>query len=91
MPCLLFRQDRRGSIYDLRSGQDAIRSLATTLTAELSANGIRVNAIAPGLIDTDLTRGSGWVKTRRLSLARTIGSVHGHSMCVVKCAGHSIR
>jgi len=34
----------------------AIRSLARTLTAELSAKGIRVNAIAPGFIDTDLIR-----------------------------------
>jgi NAD(P)-dependent dehydrogenase (short-subunit alcohol dehydrogenase family) len=34
----------------------AIRSLARTLTAEPSAKGIRVNAVAPGLIDTDLIR-----------------------------------
>lgn len=34
----------------------AIRSLARTLTAELSAKKIRVNAVAPGLIDTDLIR-----------------------------------
>lgn len=34
----------------------AIRSLARTLTSELSARGIRVNAVAPGLIDTDLIR-----------------------------------
>lgn len=34
----------------------AIRSLARTLTAELSTKGIRVNAIAPGFIDTDLIR-----------------------------------
>jgi len=34
----------------------AIRSLARTLTAELSTRGIRVNAVAPGLIDTDLIR-----------------------------------
>jgi NAD(P)-dependent dehydrogenase (short-subunit alcohol dehydrogenase family) len=34
----------------------AIRSLARTLTSELSAKGIRVNAVAPGLIDTDLIR-----------------------------------
>jgi len=34
----------------------AIRSLARTLTAELAAKGIRVNAVAPGLIDTDLIR-----------------------------------
>ena len=34
----------------------AIRSLARTLTAELSTRGIRVNAVAPGFIDTDLIR-----------------------------------
>lgn len=34
----------------------AIRSLARTLTAELSTRGIRVNALAPGFIDTDLIR-----------------------------------
>ena len=34
----------------------AIRSFARTLTAELSAKGIRVNAVAPGFIDTDLIR-----------------------------------
>src|SRR5688500_7313332 len=34
----------------------ALRSLARTLTAELSAKGIRVNAVAPGFIDTDLIR-----------------------------------
>ena len=34
----------------------AIRSLARSLTAELSAKGIRVNAMAPGFIDTDIMR-----------------------------------
>lgn len=34
----------------------ALRSLARTLTAELSAKRIRVNAVAPGYIDTDLIR-----------------------------------
>ncbi len=37
----------------------AIRSLARTLTAELSAGGIRVNAVAPGYIDTDILRKAG--------------------------------
>jgi NAD(P)-dependent dehydrogenase (short-subunit alcohol dehydrogenase family) len=34
----------------------ALRSLARTLTAELSPGGIRVNALAPGFIDTDIMR-----------------------------------
>jgi NAD(P)-dependent dehydrogenase (short-subunit alcohol dehydrogenase family) len=37
----------------------AIRSLARSLTAELTKKGIRVNAMAPGLIDTDLQRKTG--------------------------------
>lgn len=34
----------------------AIRSLARSLTAELTPQGIRVNALAPGFIDTDIMR-----------------------------------
>lgn len=34
----------------------AIRSFARSLTAELSTKGIRVNAMAPGYIDTDIMR-----------------------------------
>ena len=37
----------------------ALRSLARSLTAELSAKGIRVNALAPGSIDTDIMRSVG--------------------------------
>jgi NAD(P)-dependent dehydrogenase (short-subunit alcohol dehydrogenase family) len=37
----------------------AVRSLARTLTAELAPKGIRVNALAPGFIDTDIMRKSG--------------------------------
>jgi NAD(P)-dependent dehydrogenase (short-subunit alcohol dehydrogenase family) len=45
------------SVYS--AGKAAIRSLARSLTAELSDNGIRVNAMAPGYIDTDQARKSG--------------------------------
>jgi NAD(P)-dependent dehydrogenase (short-subunit alcohol dehydrogenase family) len=34
----------------------AMRSLARSLTAELSSRGIRTNALAPGFIDTDIMR-----------------------------------
>jgi NAD(P)-dependent dehydrogenase (short-subunit alcohol dehydrogenase family) len=45
------------SVYS--AGKAAIRSLARSLTAELIDKGIRVNAMAPGYIDTDQARKSG--------------------------------
>ena len=45
------------SVYS--AGKAAIRSLARSLTAELIGKGIRVNAMAPGYIDTDQARKSG--------------------------------
>lgn len=45
------------SVYS--AGKAAIRSLARSLTVELSDKGIRVNAMAPGYIDTDQARKSG--------------------------------
>jgi NAD(P)-dependent dehydrogenase (short-subunit alcohol dehydrogenase family) len=45
------------SVYS--ASKAAIRSLARSLTAELSDKGIRVNAIAPGYIDTDQARKAG--------------------------------
>lgn len=51
-------QSERGwagfSVYALTKA--ALRSLARTLTAELAPKGIRVNAVAPGHITTDLIR-----------------------------------
>lgn len=45
------------SVYS--AGKAAIRSLARSLTVELIDKGIRVNAMAPGYIDTDQARKSG--------------------------------
>jgi len=45
------------SVYS--AGKAAIRSLARSLAAELTVKGIRVNAMAPGYIDTDQARKSG--------------------------------
>jgi NAD(P)-dependent dehydrogenase (short-subunit alcohol dehydrogenase family) len=45
------------SVYS--AGKAAIRSLARSLTVELTAKGIRVNAMAPGYIDTDQARKAG--------------------------------
>ena len=40
--------------YDTSKG--AVRMMTITTARELAARGIRVNAVAPGTIDTDLTR-----------------------------------
>ncbi|WP_428391656.1 SDR family oxidoreductase [Lichenicoccus sp.] len=55
---ILGAQGRPGfSVY--AATKAAIRSLARSLTAELSAKGIRVNALLPGHIDTDIMRKAG--------------------------------
>ena len=40
--------------YDTSKG--AVRMMTTTVARELAPAGLRVNAVAPGTIDTDLTR-----------------------------------
>jgi NAD(P)-dependent dehydrogenase (short-subunit alcohol dehydrogenase family) len=60
------------SVYS--AGKAAIRSLARSLTVELSDKGIRVNAMAPGYIDTDQARKSG-VSEEMIEQTKT--QVHG--------------
>jgi NAD(P)-dependent dehydrogenase (short-subunit alcohol dehydrogenase family) len=42
------------TLYDMSKG--AVRMLTVTAARELAPTGVRVNAVAPGTIDTDLTR-----------------------------------
>jgi NAD(P)-dependent dehydrogenase (short-subunit alcohol dehydrogenase family) len=42
------------TLYDMSKG--AVRMLTTTAARELAPTGVRVNAVAPGTIDTELTR-----------------------------------
>lgn len=42
------------TVYDLTKG--AVRMLTTTAARELAPTGVRVNAVAPGTVDTELTR-----------------------------------
>jgi NAD(P)-dependent dehydrogenase (short-subunit alcohol dehydrogenase family) len=51
------------------STKAALRSLTETLAVELGPRGIRVNAVAPGLIETRLTHG---VRTEAIDWARSL-------------------
>jgi 3-oxoacyl-[acyl-carrier protein] reductase len=68
----------------------AIESLTRALAAEVGAHGITVNAISPGGIETDMSRGvmTDEYRTRRLSELplRRFGSVEDVAYCAVVLA-----
>ena len=55
------------SVYSLTKA--ALLSLAKTLSGELIGRGIRVNAVAPGVIDTDMSNFTKTEEGRSLTLA----------------------
>jgi NAD(P)-dependent dehydrogenase (short-subunit alcohol dehydrogenase family) len=55
----------------------ALLAFTRNMAAEWAADGIRVNALAPGTVDTDMTRGLGreaMVRMRELSVAKRIAA-----------------
>lgn len=54
------------------SSKAAVRHLTNTMAVELGPDNIRVNAIAPGFIDTEMTR---WVQEDQAALDRALGTV----------------
>ena len=59
----------RSAIYGLTKA--AVVNLTETLAAEWAARGVRVNAIAPGFVMTDLNRDKMSAERKALAVART--------------------
>ena len=54
------------------SSKAAVKHLTTCMSVELGPDNIRVNSIAPGFIDTEMTR---WVQEDPVALDRALGTV----------------
>lgn len=54
------------------SSKAAVKHLTTCMAVELGPDNIRVNSIAPGFIDTEMTR---WVQEDPIALDKALGSV----------------
>lgn len=69
----------------------AIHALGAAMAAELGPNGIRVNAICPGIVDTsrldDIDRGEHWERLRHIIPMRRHGTGEDiANMCVYLCS-----
>jgi len=69
----------------------AIHALGAAMAAELGPNGIRVNAICPGIVDTsrldDIDRGEHWERLRNIIPLRRHGTGSDiANMCVYLCS-----
>lgn len=60
-----------GSRLDYSASKAAMISATKTMARELAVSGIRVNAVAPGYTDTDMTRGLG-EKVEQGAIAQTL-------------------
>lgn len=60
-----------GEFVDYAASKGAIDTLARGLSAELGPRGVRVNAVRPGLIETDMQSDTGWPE-RATALAENV-------------------